>query len=246
MSEPDQLPLAGIDVAILVGGLGTRLRGVVNDVPKPLAPVLGRPFLFYQLDMLALRGARSVTLCCGYKAELVHQQIGTEWLGMPVRYSVENEPLGTGGALALARERLHSDPCLLLNGDSWCQPDFIALLEVAKSFNVTLTLVEMEDASRFGTVELAGKSVVRFIEKQPGSGLINAGVYCIRQALLRTLNPAPCSLERDVFPELVAEGQLAGINSSSPFLDIGIPEDYAAAGDFFRELVEYKEENQMR
>ena len=97
------MPLSNIDVAILVGGLGTRLRGLVDNVPKPLAPVLGRPFLFYLLDMLALRGARSVTLCSGYMAGFVKEKTGTEWLGMPIHHSVENEPMGTAGALALAR-----------------------------------------------------------------------------------------------------------------------------------------------
>ena len=91
-----------------------RLRGVVDNVPKPLAPVFGRPFLFYLLDMLALRGARSVTLCSGYMADFVQEKIGSEWMGMPIHHSVESEPMGTAGALALAREFLQSDRALAI------------------------------------------------------------------------------------------------------------------------------------
>lgn len=235
-----ELPLAGIDAAILVGGLGTRLRGVVSDVPKPLAPVLGRPFLFYILDMLALRGARSATLCCGYKAEMVSAAVGSEWLGMPVGYSVEPGPMGTGGALGLAREHLRSDPVLLLNGDSWLEPDWLELREAAAGdgIDACLSLVNVVDSSRFGAVRLNGNRVVAF-EGSSGTGCpgpINGGACLISRRVLASLPPSPCSLEADVFPVLAAEGRLAGLVSGSPFLDIGIPGSYAMAADFMTVL----------
>ena len=239
MSEPDQLPLAGIDVAILVGGLGTRLRGVVNDVPKPLAPVLGRPFLFYQLDMLALRGARSVTLCCGYKADLVRTQVGSEWLGMPVQYSVESEPLGTGGALGLARRFLKSVLVLVLNGDSWLDPNWLALRTAcAAKDSASLVFANVPDSGRYGALEISAGRVTAFQEKSTLArpGAINGGVYLLSQEILASLPPGAHSLEREIFPALVTKKCLGAVPAQSPFLDIGIPEDYAAAGDFFAKL----------
>ena len=228
------LPLASVDAAILVGGLGTRLRGVIDDVPKPLAPVLGRPFLFYQLDMLALRGARSVTLCCGYKADLVRATVGSSWLGMPVYFSVESSPLGTGGALRHASPSLTSSRVLVLNGDSWLAPDWNALCEAPEGGEACLALVQVQDSGRFGAVELDGKTVTAFKEKNADGkpGLINGGIYLISQGILSGLPEGTHSLEREVFPSLVAEGRLRGVVTTSAFLDIGIPSSYAAAGEF--------------
>ena len=224
---------------MLVGGLGTRLRGVVDDIPKPLAPVLGRPFLFYQLDMLALRGARSVTLCCGYKAELVREAVGSEWMGMPVNYSVETMPLGTGGALRLARSSMTSSRVLVLNGDSWLEPDWCAMSKAADDQCAgCLALAQVPDSGRFGTVEMDGGIVTAFKEKdaESRSGFINGGVYLVSQDVLESLPDGAHSLERNVFPALASEGRLRGIVTKSPFLDIGIPESYATAGGFFAEL----------
>jgi len=233
------LPLSNIDVAILVGGLGTRLRGVVDDVPKPLAPVLGRPFLFYLLDMLALRGARSVTLCSGYMAGFVKEKTGTEWFGMPIHHSVENEPLGTAGALALARDYLRSERVLVLNGDTWLEPDFEAFAASAEDSDFCIAGASVPDASRYGMVEWdAAGRLLAFNEKNlsgtPGS--INAGMYLITQNLLASLPVEPLSLERQVLPGLTLEQRVKVFPTDSPFLDIGIPEDYAASGNFFSGL----------
>ena len=233
------LPLDNIDVAILVGGLGTRLRGVVDDVPKPLAPVLGRHFLFYLLDMLALRGARSVTLCSGYMASFVKEKSGTEWLGMPIHHSVENEPMGTGGALALARKYLRSERVLVLNGDTWLEPDFEAFADSAENSDFCIAGASVPDASRYGMLEWdASGRLVAFTEKnQSGTpGTINAGIYLITQKLLASLPVEPLSLERQVLPGLTLERRVKVFPTDSPFLDIGIPEDYAAAGNFFSAL----------
>lgn len=235
-SKESGLPLAGIDVAVLVGGQGTRLRGVVTDVPKPLAPVLGRPFLFYVLDLLALRGARSVVLCCGYRAEQVRSTVETSWLGMPVHFSVESEPLGTGGCLRAARDFLKSEYVAVMNGDSWLEPDWPSLIHAAgPGIRAALALVKVDDAGRFGTVECEGDRVVGFHEKSGSSspGMINAGVYLLALEMLNSLPVSPSSLERDAFPVLAGQGEVVGIVSESAFLDIGVPESYAAAGEFF-------------
>ncbi len=236
-----RLPLAEFDAAILVGGLGTRLREVVGELPKPLAPVLGRPFLFYLLDMLALRGARSVTLCCGYRADLVTQNIGASWMGMPVRYSIENEPLGTGGALGLAACKMESDLILAMNGDSWFEPDWLALREIAARFTTTIAAVRVENSSRYGTLQSdpASGRVEAFLERQPDApsgGFINSGVYlCDRNWLVESACK-PCSLERDLFPALAESRRLGACAGDGPFLDIGIPSDYERAPDFFRQI----------
>jgi D-glycero-alpha-D-manno-heptose 1-phosphate guanylyltransferase len=236
MAEQKSLPLAGIDAAVLVGGLGTRLRSVVDDVPKPFAPVLDRPFLFYLLDMLALRGARSVTLCSGYMAEFVYEKIGSEWLGMPIHHSVEAEPLGTGGALANARDFLQSPRVLVVNGDTWLQPDFQAFLETAKRCVFCIAATQVPDASRYGTLKTTSDSrLLAFSEKSrsPAPGLINAGMYLLSQEILATLPQKRTSLETEILPALATAGRIQVFETDSPFLDIGIPSDYAAAPVFF-------------
>ncbi len=236
MNNTQSLPLAGIDAAILVGGLGTRLRGVVDDVPKPFAPVLGRPFLFYLLDMLALRGARSVTLCSGYMAEFVREKTGAEWLGMPIHHSVETEPLGTAGALANAKDFLKSPRVLVINGDTWLEPDFGAFLETAERSAFCIAAAKVPDASRYGTLETARDGrLLAFREKSPAPapGLINAGMYLASQEILATLPQKRTSLETEILPGLAAAGRIQVFETGSPFLDIGIPSDYAAAPEFF-------------
>lgn len=239
MSATESLPLSGIDVAILVGGLGTRLRGVVDDAPKPLAPVLGRPFLFYLLDRLALRGARSVTLCSGYMADFVQEKTGSEWMGMPIYHSVEKEPMGTAGALALAKKFLQSERVLIMNGDTWFEPDFKAFAEAAEGSEFCIAAAQVPDASRYGTLVWdADGRLISFKEKSdsPASGSINAGVYFVSQKLLASLRIEPLSLERTVLPELTRERHVKVLPSDAPFLDIGIPSDYAAAAGFFERL----------
>ena len=233
----NSLPLSGIDVAILVGGLGTRLRGVVDDVPKPFAPVLGRPFIFYLLDMLANRGARSVTLCSGYMAEFVRETTGSEWLGMPIHHSVEPEPLGTGGALAHARKFLKSSRTLVMNGDTWFEPEFGGFLAAAETSDFCIAAAKVSDASRYGTLECDSSGLlISFKEKSSATlpGLINAGIYCASQDVLGCLPQLRTSLESVIIPKLAAEGRVHVFQSTSPFLDIGIPKDYAAAALFFK------------
>ena len=239
MLNKKSLPLSGIDVAILVGGLGTRLRGVVDNLPKPLAPVLGRPFLFYLLDRLALRGARSVTLCSGYMADFVQEKTGSEWMGMPIHHSVENEPMGTAGALALAKNFLQSERVLIMNGDTWFEADFKAFAEAAEGSEFCMAAAQVPDASRYGTLEWGSDGrLISFKEKSdtPAPGSINAGVYFVSQNLLASLRVEPLSLERAVLPALTLERRVKVFPTDAPFLDIGIPEDYAAAADFFRQL----------
>ncbi len=223
---------------ILAGGLGTRLRGAVPGLPKVLAAVAGRPFLTRLLDQLAQADVRGVTLSTGYMAERVEAEIGLEWRGMPVSYSRETEPLGTGGALRLALGRTPGDPFLAMNGDSYCAADLSALraFHHARAARATILLTRAADTSRYGRVETGGDGTVLRFEEKGGlqtPGWINAGVYCLSRKMLED-PPAgtPFSIERDVFPALIGNG-LYGFQGGGGFIDIGTPESYEEAQRFF-------------
>jgi NDP-sugar pyrophosphorylase family protein len=227
--------LSEITAAILAGGLGTRLQSVVADVPKALAEVAGRPFVAYLLDQLDAVGIQNVVLCTGYKAQALVEEFGASYRGLKLLYSKEASPLGTGGALRHALERLTSDPVMVLNGDSYCSVDLAAFANWhAQSGAVaSLALAEVADSSRYGQVRVDNRGAVTgFAEKAAsgGSGWINAGIYLLSQQLLRSLPAtAPLSLEREVFPQWVGRG-LFGFGNRTQFIDIGTPESYALAG----------------
>ena len=231
--------LQGIDVAVIAGGLGTRIAGVLGDTPKVLAPVGGRPFLAVLLDRLA--GARKVVLCLGHLAPRV-----TDWLEanppkIPVDCVVEPEPLGTAGAVRLALPRLTSNPVLVMNGDSVVETDlgtFVA--DHRRSGAVgSLMAVEVPDGSRFGRLDIgAGGRVLRFIEKDPdarGAAWINGGIYAFsRDLLARLASSTGPSLERD-FLGLLPEATLHAAKRQAPFIDIGTPASLAEAPAFFKD-----------
>jgi len=224
-----------IDTAvILAGGFGTRLAAVVSDVPKPMAPVAGRPFLERLLDRLAAQGIRRVVLAVGYRGGIIRSHFGAAYGSLALHYSEESEPLGTGGALRQAFDSQALDRALALNGDTWCDVDLAALAQRHERSGalVTITLVHQDDAARFGTVEVdARERVVGFREKRPGAGLINAGVYAIeRKAFDLAPQAARFSFESDVLQAHAAEGGFAAhVAAGATFIDIGVPEDYARA-----------------
>lgn len=223
-----------IDEAIvLVGGLGTRLRPVVQDVPKPLAPVAGRPFLAWVLDRLAAAGLRRTILATGYLGEMVECTIGAQWNGMDMAYSVEPEPLGTGGAVRLAARRLQGDGAHVLNGDTFVAyaPAALEAAMQARAAIAAIALARVDDVGRYGAVEVIDGRVVAFREKgQHGPGLINAGCYCLSSSALDGMPARDAfSLERDWLPGLAAAGRVAAFDDTRNFIDIGVPEDYARA-----------------
>jgi NDP-sugar pyrophosphorylase family protein len=238
---PDSI--ATLSVAILAGGLGTRLQGVVPDRPKVLAGVRGQPFLCYLLDELGRQGIREVILLTGHRASQVQEALGASYRGMHLRYSVEDRALGTAGAVRLALASLPSRTILLLNGDSFCEVDLAAFRRHndALAAKVSLVLSRVPSTARFGRVQTDGEGrIVRFVEKGacPGPGWINAGIYLLERDRLAEL-PAgvPLSLERDVLPGLVEAGQVGGHRTFGRFLDIGTPESLAEAEDFFADTV---------
>ncbi len=221
-----------MDAVVLLGGRGTRLRTVVNDLPKPMAPVAGRPFLEYLLGQLREAGIDRVVLAVGWGAGLIQRYFAHRNLGLTLAYSEERDRLlGTAGALKLAEPMLTGNQFLVLNGDSYLQVDLNALFSSHQQTGamVTLALARVPDTSRYGRVTLgADLSVSAFEEKgqAAGPGYINGGVYVFQKAAL-ALIPAGrvCSLECDLFPRMLGHG-LFGWPSAGYFVDIGIPEDF--------------------
>lgn len=225
-------------VFILAGGLGTRIRPLFPDTPKALIPIRGKPFLEHQLQLLAGQGFRHFVLCLGYLAEQIIGYFGdgAKW-GVAIEYSVEKSPLGTAGAIKNAA-RFFRETSLVLNGDTYLEMDYRALIAYHKKqaectgIIGTLALVEVEDASRYGSV-IVGKDgrIIEFREKVPSlrqSGLINAGVYVFEPRFLDYI-PAGrnVSLEKETLPTLLASGEkLFGFLVKGPFVDIGTPEGY--------------------
>lgn len=230
-----------MDAVILVGGKGTRLATVINDVPKPLAPVHGRPFLDYVLDFLLASGLVSrFVLATGHLAEKVEEHYGASYRGRDIVYSREQTALGTGGAVLNAIQLVElSSPFLLLNGDSFVDADLRAMqqLHEASKSCLTLALFHVADAARFGTVCVEGTLVTAFTEKTGclESGLINSGIYLVEPSLLQAWKdePLPLSLETAIMPKLVAAKQVHAMVGGNRFIDIGLPETYRAAMDFF-------------
>jgi len=227
-----------VTAAILIGGLGTRLRSVVPDRPKVLAEVRGQPFLAFLLDQLTTTGIKRVVLCAGYKGEQVQAAFGQSYRALELLYSQEASPLGTGGAIRLAINLLDSEPVLVMNGDSYCGVDLMTFWTWHGKRNAagSMLLAQTLETERYGRVQVDSDGlVVGFHEKGKGGGKgwINAGVYFLGQDFILSIpTNREISLEREIFPMWVGR-KLYGYQSAGHFLDIGTPEDYAAAERFF-------------
>lgn len=232
--------LTGVTVAILAGGLGTRLHSILADRPKVLAKVQGRPFIAYLLDQMVHAGVRYVVLCTGYLGEQIKNEFGDSYKTLYLVYSQEYSPMGTAGALRLALPLFKSDHVLVMNGDSFFNIDMRAfwIWHCARGAEASLLLAKVQDMRQYGRVHLDNNGrVLRFKEKDDkgGPGWINAGIYLIKRHLILTI-PAnrAVSLEKEMFPVWISKG-LYGYQSQGRFLDIGTPEAYAAAEQFFIE-----------
>jgi NDP-sugar pyrophosphorylase family protein len=232
--------LESIDVFVLAGGLGTRIRPVLRDLPKIMAPISGRPYLSYLLEWLEYFGARRVVLGLGHRAEAVLDYMKlVPPKSLELSTVVEPSPLGTAGAIRYSRDRLCSDSVLVMNGDSFTDADLCAFLDFHHSTKATGSVLctEVADAGRYGRVDLDQRAYIRaFIEKDAafhGSALINAGIYLLSASLLDDIAAGyAVSLERDVFEHLPA-GSLAAFSGHFRFIDIGTPESLAMAASIF-------------
>jgi len=247
-SAPAQC-LATLDVLVIAGGLGTRIQSALGDTPKLLAPIGGRPYLAYFLDWLRRFGARRIVLGLGHRAQAVVDYLDrskSSYADLTVVTVTEPEPLGTAGAIRFARPNLRSDPVLVMNGDSFADADLCAFVAHHRRARAKATLLcaEVEDAGRYGRVELDRKGRIRsFIEKDPnfhGRSAVNAGVYLFSAALLDEIaGGSAVSLEHDVFGRAAA-GSLAAFAGRFTFIDIGTPESLKLAERVFGAKFEHR------
>jgi NDP-sugar pyrophosphorylase family protein len=219
-----------MEAIVLAGGLGTRLRSVVADVPKPMAPVHGRPFLAFVLDGLVAAHFAGAILAVGYRHDAIRSHFGETYRGLALRYSVEPEPLGTGGAIRLACEKAAERDIFVMNGDTYVEIDLPAMLGAHAEGRAQLTMAvcRVPDVARYGSLEVSDGIVRRFSEKgRIGPGSVNGGTYVLAPAFRERLPPqGPFSFEAFLARTVERIRPLA-FPVSGPFVDIGVPEDYA-------------------
>lgn len=226
-------------VLILAGGQGTRLRSAVSDRQKAVASVGGEPFLCRILRQVADTAVREIILCVGYQSSSVRELLQVACPDLALQYSIENEPLGTGGALRQAMDLTTASTFLVLNGDSFADTPLTEFLHwyEQQQCPAALLLTETSNASRYGRVTLSPDGLVsHFAEKDscPSPGLINAGIYILPREIIMSLPPRrKCSLEQELFPRLTEQRQLCGRIVCCRFIDIGTPESYREAQTFF-------------
>lgn len=216
-----------MEAVVLAGGLGTRLRSVVKDLPKCMAPIDGEPFLSYVLEWLGRYDISRVILSVGYLKDDIVNWVSSQSFPFEVDYAVENEPLGTGGAVKYALSKCRGRKVVVVNGDTFFPADLDAM-----PFDgpLTVALKPMKDFDRYGAVDLGTDgTITAFHEKAPvKEGLINGGIYAINGLDLSSF-PEKFSFEKEVLEPMCARGEVRGWISDRFFLDIGIPADFALA-----------------
>jgi len=216
---------------ILVGGEGKRLRSVINDVPKPMAPINEKPFLEYLVLQLKKQNIKDIIFSIGYKGSIIKSyfQDGGNW-DINIEYSEEDKPLGTGGALRKAGELIDDKQFIAMNGDSYFDIEFRQLItsHEDKQAVATIGLAYVETIERYGQVEIGNdRDITKFVEKgnSVSSGYINGGIYILTSELINKIPFGQVSLETEVFPNLINKG-LFGVKFKRFFVDIGNPEEY--------------------
>ena len=221
-----------MEAIVLAGGFGKRLKQVVPDLPKPMAPVAGRPFLEILLTSLAQKGFGRVIMSLGYMADIVTSHFGTEYAGIELVYEVELTPLGTGGALRQAMSRCNADHVFVFNGDTYLDLETPKVEgQWQKNRLPIIVSCEVPNTARYGRLDTDCGRVVGFAEKGvAGEGLINAGCYVLPTDILNDFTLGqPFSLEADFLAKAVDKSRFELFVSSGHFIDIGVPEDYARA-----------------
>ena len=218
-----------MEAIVLAGGLGTRLASRLDGMPKPMAPVAGRPFLEILLAQLRRAGCTRALLSVGHLHTVIQDRFGASFRGMSLEYVKENAPLGTGGAIRLALAQAKEDSVLVLNGDTFLGADFADMMQfhLVERSEVTIAVVHHPDIARYGGVAIEGKHIVGFQEKgRSGPGWISAGAYVLN----RNLEWPPSlqerfSIEKDFFAPEIGRLAPAAYEVNGYFLDIGLPED---------------------
>lgn len=217
---------------ILAGGMGTRLRSILQNIPKPMAPIHNKPFLAYLLDYLQSQGIAHVVLSVHYLREQIQDFFKNEYAGIQISYAIEEEPLGTGGAILKSLEKINLDqPVFVLNGDTFLKLNYRKMFHECFEENLSMALRKMPDCSRYGAVVLNENHIVAFTEKGIASaGWINGGVYLINPRMLQQeMLPQKFSFETDFLFPSISKLKPRAFLVDDYFIDIGIPEDYAQA-----------------
>lgn len=225
---------SGLNTAIiLAGGRGQRLQPKVPHLPKPMAPVGGRPFLEYILDRLVDTGVTDIVLSVGYRAEMIQEYFGNSYRSVTLRYSLEKFSLGTGGAIVLGMKKAKLSPVLVLNGDTLVEVGYRDLIAWSGTLvsSVGVVLCQVPNVARYGSVVLSGDRVVEFKEKgKNGPGLVNAGIYVIHPAVFSLYElKESFSFETDFLQRYCSELRPQAFVTDGYFIDIGTPEDYERA-----------------
>jgi len=218
---------------ILSGGFGTRLRSVVSDLPKPMAPVAGKPFLEYLLNFLLKYNIQHVVLSVGFKHEKISDYFGNKYKGIDISYAIEDTPLGTGGGIQNALKYIHGKSCYLLNGDSFINVDLYDFYKFHQETNSTmsLSLKKLQNFDRYGAVQIRENRVVGFESKKfRKEGFMNSGVYIIPENLFKNKEfNSTFSFEDDFLSKYSHLIKMGAYLTNAYFVDIGIPEDYEKA-----------------
>lgn len=226
-----------MEAIILAGGFGTRLSHIVKDVPKPMAPVANRPFLEYILDYLLENDIKKIILATGYKHEIIEEHFRSLYKDAEIMYSVENEPLFTGGAIKKALNYCKDDNVFIINGDTYFNVDLHEMkkFHLENNSEITIATKLMYDFERYGTVDLQQNRIVEFNEKKPmKKGLINGGIYLVDRNILDNVNKNKFSFEQDIMEKKTEEIIINSFESDGYFIDIGVEEDYYLAQEKFK------------
>lgn len=218
-----------MEAIILAGGFGTRLSAVVSDVPKPMAPINGKPFLELLLEDLEKKGITRVILATGYKKEIIKNYFKDRYRSIEIVYSEEISPLGTGGAIKKAIALAKGNDIFIVNGDTFFDVDLEEMYKFHRKNNSKLTLAvkEMEKFDRYGSLILEENKIIKFEEKKYiEKGYINGGIYLLNREILRNTFEENFSFEKEILENEEREIEKYGYISNSYFIDIGIPEDY--------------------
>jgi D-glycero-alpha-D-manno-heptose 1-phosphate guanylyltransferase len=225
-----------MECIILAGGFGTRISHIVSDVPKPMAPVNGRPFLSYLLDDLVQKGMTRIILAVGYMGQYVVDYYGDSYKTAEMRFSFEDAPLGTGGAIKKALGMCEEQNVYIVNGDTFFDVDFKKMDEEmqARKFMLLMAVKKLQNIVRYGTVETKDGRITAFREKTPiAEGWINGGVYLLKKTIAAQLPAGKFSFEQDYLEKEVHKTPMGVFENNGYFIDIGVPEDYNRACEEF-------------
>lgn len=226
-----------MEVVVLAGGFGTRLKSVVTDVPKPMAPINGKPFLEYLLQYLISNNVKHVVLSVGYKSEIIQNYFRDSYKNITITYSIEGKPLGTGGAIKKAIKYIKGDQFYILNGDTFFNISLNAI-KLERSTFIKIALKHVYNTTRYGFVVLDNKGKIsKFLKKSNKSfGKINAGIYLTRVNLFDNYKLSESFSFEKFLEENIKNLHAFGKVFDNYFIDIGVPEDYDKAN---KELVNY-------